>query len=108
MVRQRLFIYGFIHFALMLSMTIWASFQNSILNAGPLFDKPWFLATLTDTYLSFVVIYLWSAVITKSWVQRILWFVLFMGLGNIAIGLFIMIRAYGLSPKATVKEFLVS
>lgn len=107
MIKQKLFIYGFIHMMVMLSMTIWASLQQSIIHTAPLFDHAWFIATLTDTYLLLFLIYMWTAYVTKSWTLNALWFVLYMGLGSIAIGLFLMVRAYHLPPHATLKNVLL-
>ncbi len=105
MLRRNLIIYGVIHSSVMLGITVWASLENSILNAGYLFFEVWFLATLADTYLAFLLVYLWLAVTSRHLVFKVLCALSFILLGNIAMGLAISYRAYVLGPNLTWTRF---
>ena len=79
--------------AAMLAVTTYASLDRSILNVGPeLLTDPWFHATLADAYFGFVTFYVWVAYKEVSWVRRVLWFVLIMTLGNIAMSIYVLIQ----------------
>ncbi|MBG90883.1 MAG: hypothetical protein CL521_03590 [Actinobacteria bacterium] len=106
MTRNRIILLGLVHASIMLATTIWASLEMNILKTGPLFDEAWFIATLVDTYLGFGIVYLWLALTWHHTLIRILYFIGFICLGNIAIGIAIAHRAYSLGPKLTVAMLL--
>ena len=71
---------------IMLSVTIWASLNRGIFDAGQeLVGHPWFIATLVDAYFAFTVFFVWLAWRERSLVSTAAWFVLVMCLGSIAI-----------------------
>ena len=104
-IRKTLIIFGLIHAMVMLGFTTWASYQNSILNVGYLFDDAWFIATLADTYLGFLVVYLWIALTRHHFWSRLIHLIAFISLGNIAIGLAIAWRAYAMGKDLTLAKF---
>ena len=58
LVRIVLFVLFGVIFVAMLSMTIWASMDRAVWNAGDaLLSDRWFQATLVDAYLGFVTFY---------------------------------------------------
>ena len=98
----------FLVLAGMLAVTTVASLERGVFEAGAeLWDDPWFRATLADAYFGFLAVYVWIAYRERGWARRILWFVLLVGLGNIAIAVYVLIRLYRLPPEAGVAELLL-
>ena len=78
---------------LMLAVTTWASLDRNIFNVGwPLLSDPWFQATLCDAYLGFLTFFVWVAYKEQRNASRVIWFVLVMTLGNIAMSLYMLIQ----------------
>ena len=107
MTRHIIIVFGILHALIMLGTTIWASLTLSILNTGHLFQDVWFIATLTDTYLAFIIIYLWLALTTSCHLKKALYFILIMGLGNIAIGLIISYKAIKATDTTPISDILL-
>jgi hypothetical protein len=83
----------------MLVLTFQANLERSVFQAGRgLWPDAWFLATLLDAYFEFVIFYVWVAYKEKTYASRILWFVLIMGLGNMAIALYGLLQLRKLQP----------
>ncbi len=83
----------------MLAVTITASFDRGVFEAGTdLWPDPWFRATLADAYFGFLAVYLWIAWREPSLGARIVWFVLLMAFGNIAIAIYVLIQLFRLRP----------
>lgn len=77
--------------ACMLFVTIGASLDQSIVDAGRhLWPDAWFRATLADAYFGFVTFFLWVAYKQTSVSSKLLWFVLIMLLGNIAMSIYML------------------
>ncbi|MGB5659517.1 MAG: DUF1475 family protein [Thermoanaerobaculia bacterium] len=92
----------------MLAVTTIASLDRSVFEAGAdLWPDPWFRATLADAYFGFLAIYLWIAYKEGSWGSRVLWFVLLMSLGNIAIAIYFLIQLFRLPDSATIEDLLL-
>jgi hypothetical protein len=92
----------------MLAVTAFASFHRGVLEAGAdLWQDPWFKATLADAYFGFLVVYLWIAYQQRTWGRRVLWFVLLMLLGNIAIAVYVLIRLFRLPPNSSMEDLLL-
>ena len=104
--RLMMMCYGVLHMGVMMGVTVWASFEKSILETGPLFSFPWFMATLVDTYLGFFLFLLWVIYLQRSMLSTAIWFVLVFCLGNIAMGYFLFYRAYSLDDAMTMRTFL--
>ena len=94
-------------FAAMLSVTTWASFQQSIF-AIPreVFTNPWFIATLFDAYLGFLTFYVWVAWKEPRFGARLLWFVAIMALGNLAMALYALVELCRIREPAEFKDLL--
>lgn len=82
--------------AAMLWVTLWASQYESVFNAGQVWDDPWSRATLFDAYFGFVTFFCYVAWRECRLVTKIIWFVLIMALGNIAMSLYILLQLWGL------------
>ncbi len=77
----------------MLAVTTYASLDRSVLNVGSqLTSDPWFLATLADAYFGFLTFFVWVAYKERSAWRRLLWFVLIMTLGNIAMAVYVLLQ----------------
>jgi|GEM_PF-226323 len=97
--------------ALMLAVTTYASLDRSILNVGrELLSDPWFLATLCDAYCGFLLFFVWVAFKERTATRRVVWLVLIMSLGNIAMSIYVLRelwrtrREHGLQSLWTPKE----
>jgi membrane protease YdiL (CAAX protease family) len=91
----------------MLAVTTWASLDRSVFEAGNLLDDPWGVATLADAYMGFLTFYAWVAYKERGVAGRVLWFVLIMGLGNIAMSAYVLLQLFRLPPGATVETLLL-
>lgn len=77
----------------MLAVTTYASLDRGILNVGPeLTADPWFHATLADAYFGFITFYVWVAYKERGVARKLIWFVLIMALGNIAMSLYVLMQ----------------
>lgn len=86
--------------ALMLYVTISASLHQDLVSATrQLWIDPWFRATLADAYCGFLFFWLWVAWREQSPVKSILWFVLIMALGNIAMAGYLLLQVRRLQPE---------
>lgn len=94
-------------FVAMVSVTGWASLQQSIF-AIPreVFTHPWFIATLCDAYFGFLTFYLWVAWKEPRFGARLLWFVAIMALGNLAMALYALAELFRIRDTADFKELL--
>jgi hypothetical protein len=92
----------------MLWVTIKASLTESVFNVGPrVWPEPWWVATLWDAYCGFVTFYVWVFYKETSWVRRVVWFVLVMCLGNIAMSVYVLIQLFRLPAGATWADLLL-
>jgi hypothetical protein len=60
--------------------------------AGYLFAEPWFVATCADAYCGFLTFYVWVFYKERSTVSRVVWFLAVMGLGNIAMAVYVLVQ----------------
>jgi hypothetical protein len=96
-------------FVWMIVMTIRTSLTVSLFDAIPGFAaNPWAVATLYDAYFGFLTFYIWVAYKQRSWWLRVLWFILIMSLGNIAMSLYVLIQLIRLGPQDRVETILWS
>lgn len=95
-------LFGFI-FVFMVAMTIRTSLQQSLWEARPAFlASPWSMATLYDAYFGFLTFFCWLAWRERSTAIKVGWFILIMGLGNIAMSLYVLIQLFRLKPEQGV------
>lgn len=91
----------------MLVVTIKAGMHENLFQAGRILNEPWVVATLWDAYCGFLTFYVWVAYKETTWAMRVLWFVLIMGLGNIAMAVYVLIQLFRLPADATMRELLL-
>jgi len=96
-------------FVWMITMTIRTCLRVSLWSAWPGFAaNPWAVATLWDAYFGFLTFYVWVVYKERKIVACLLWFVLIMSLGNIAMSLYVLIQLMGLRDEAPVESILWS
>jgi len=101
------FLFGGI-FVFMIGMTIRTGLTASISAAWPGFAaNPWAIATLYDAYFGFITFYAWVAYKERSAGARVLWFLLIMGLGNIAMSFYVLLQLFKLKPEERVDAMLL-
>lgn len=92
----------------MLWVTIRAGMAENMFDVGPrLFAEPWWIATLWDAYCGFVTFYVWVFYKETGWASRILWFVLVMCLGNIAMAAYVLLQLVRLPADAPMSALLL-
>ena len=91
------------NFAWMVFFTIKTSMEESLWAAIPAYARsPWAMATLYDAYCGFITFFVWVAYKETSWFPRVVWFVLIMALGNIAMSAYVLIQLFRLRPQEGV------
>lgn len=94
--------------AVMLGGTVWASRLESIRKGGrELVRQPWGVMTIFDAYFGFLTFYAWVAYKERRGLSRVVWFVLIMLLGNIAMAGYMLKELFGLKPDARIEELLL-
>lgn len=94
----------------MVGMTTWVSLHKSIMLSPNEFSwvtSPWAVATLFDAYFGFITFYAWVAYKETSWAARVVWFVLIMGLGNIAMSSYVLLQLFKLRPEQAASDILL-
>ena len=94
-------------FIWMTAMTIRTSLAVSLWEAWPSYAaNQWAVATLWDAYCGFLTFYIWVVYKERSIWTRILWFVLIMGLGNIAMSLYVSLQLMRLRAGDPLESIL--
>jgi hypothetical protein len=98
----------------MIGVSWWASERIGI---GPAIQEllahvssginPWFVATIFDAYFGFLWFWLWVAYKEPSWVDKVLWLVLILALGNIAMAGYVLLQLARLPPEADFEDLLL-
>ncbi len=105
--KKTLILYYALVFLVMAAVTTWASLTGNVWEgAVQVWALPWGRATFFDTYFAFLTFYLWVAYREKSWVNRVLWFILILALGNLAIAAYMLWRLSKLPADGTFAELL--
>jgi hypothetical protein len=93
----------------MTAMTVWVSMHKSVLASGSEFSwsvSPWAVATLFDAYFGFLTFYVWVAYKERGWAAKAIWFLLIMGLGNMAMSAYVLIQLFRLRPEQPAFDIL--
>ena len=94
-------------FLWMIVMTVRTSLAMSLWEAWPTYAaNPWAVATLWDAYFGFMTFYVWVVYKERQTWSRILWFLLIMGLGNIATSLYVLIQLMRLREDEQAETIL--
>ena len=82
-----------------LAVSLWSAWDSYAAN-------PWAVATLYDAYFGFITFWVWVAYKENTIWSRLLWLVLILGLGNIAMSLYVLIQLFRLKPDQPVEALL--
>lgn len=94
-------------FVVMVAVNVRAAVAMDIRDSLPLFgSNPWAVATLYDAYCGFLTFYVWVAYKERALWARLLWFVLIMGLGNIAMSSYALKELFRLKTGEPVWKVL--
>ena len=92
----------------MLAVTTYASLDRSVFKVGTeLTSDRWFQATLADAYFGFVTFYVWVFYKERGNLFRLVWFVLIMTLGNIAMSIYVLIQVAKWDPASGADGILL-
>ena len=95
-------------FVWMIIMTIRTSMKVSLWSSLDSFaGNPWAIATLWDAYFGFVTFWVWVAYKESSVVARIVWLILILALGNIAMSAYMLIQLFRLKPEDGMQALLL-
>jgi hypothetical protein len=97
-------------FLWMVGMTTYVGVHKSILLAGGEFSwsgSPWAVATLFDAYCGFLSFFVWVCFKERALGAKLLWFLLIMGLGNIAMSGYMLIQLFKLRPDQPLSNLLL-
>jgi Protein of unknown function (DUF1475) len=94
-------------FVWMTVLTVRTTLAVSLWEPWPSYSaNQWAVATLWDAYFGFLTFYLWVVYKERNIWTRILWFVLIMGLGNIAVSLYVSLQLMRLRADDPVESVL--
>jgi hypothetical protein len=94
-------------FVWMTVLTVRTSMVVSLWSARDSFARnPWAVATLYDAYFGFITFWVWVAYKEKTLWSRLLWLILILGLGNIAMSMYVLIQLFRLKPDQPAEAFL--
>lgn len=88
-------------FVFMVIMTVRTSLQVPFWRAS-FTGNPWAWATLYDAYFGFITFFCWLAWRERALGLKVLWFVLIMALGNIAMSFYVLLQLFALKPEESV------
>jgi hypothetical protein len=83
-----------------LAVSLWSAWNSYAAN-------PWAVATLYDAYFGFITFWVWVAYKENTLWSRLFWLVMILGLGNIAMSLYVLIQLFRLKPDQSVEELLL-
>lgn len=97
-------------FVWMVGMTTYVSIHKPLWQAVSEFSwsgSPWAVATLFDAYFGFVTFFVWICFKERSWLAKLIWFVLIMGLGNIAMSAYVLLQLFKLRPDEPLSRVML-
>jgi len=99
-------LFGFI-FVFMVTMTIRTSLEIGLAEGWNSFAaNPWAMATLYDAYAGFITFFVWVAYKENALWRKVVWLVAILGLGNIAMSLYVLIQLFRLKPEEPASRIL--
>lgn len=92
-------IYALVVFAAMVAVTAWASLDaNVLVGFQRLLADRWGVATLFDAYFGFLWFWLWIAYKEAKPGRSLLWLLLLLALGNLAMAAYVLVQVARLQP----------
>ena len=94
--------------AVMLAAISVAALQQDVVSAlQQLWPDPWFRVTLLDAYLSFLLFWLWVSWRERSASRSVLWLLLIMGLGSVAMAGYLVLHLRRWNPDQGIAGLLL-
>jgi hypothetical protein len=96
-------------FLWMIAMTMHVQAHKSITLSPSEFNwqtSPWACATLFDAYFGFVTFFVWVCFKERSHWARLVWFILILSLGNIAMSGYVLLRLFKLRADEPASAIL--
>lgn len=95
-------------FLFMIGATALTSWRVSLSDGGGVvLREPWALMTLFDAYFGFLTFYVWVAYKERGGLARVVWFVLIMTLGNIAMAFYMLLQLFRVPADAKLETVLL-
>ena len=97
-------------FLWMVGMTTYVSLHKPLWQAGAEFSwvsSPWAMATLFDAYSGFLTFFVWVCFKERSLAARVMWFLLIMGLGNIAMSAYVLMQLFRLKSDEPLSNLVL-
>lgn len=92
---------------IMAGLLYWASSYEPVWQVSePTRSHPWFITTVFDAYFALLTIYFWAFYREKSWLSRMFWFFMIVGLGNPGVALYILFLMSKIPSTLVGKERL--
>ena len=89
-------------------MTVVASLDRNVFSVGSeMLNDRWFQATLLDAYLAFLIFYVWVAYKERTAARRIIWFVLIMTLGTMAMASYVLWQLFRMPADQPLEQILL-
>jgi len=82
-----------------MAVSLWSAWRSYAAN-------PWAVATLYDACFGFITFWVWVAYKENTLWSRVLWLILILGLGNIAMSLYVLIQLFRLEPEQSAEAVL--
>lgn len=103
-------LFGFVLLS-MIGVTSWASIRQPVwewsgLTTPP--DNAWTIATLFDAYYGFITFYVWVVYKEARWVPRVLWLILILLLGNMAMSAYVLWQLRKLPASEPIATLLTA
>jgi hypothetical protein len=102
------FLFAFILVSLT-TYNLWVSTQQPVWQWGGLTTPPdnlWTIATLIDAYYGFITFYVWVLWKEPRAIQRVLWLIAILLLGNIAMSAYVLRQLTRLRPADSMSTLL--
>ena len=96
-------------FAVMIGVTLWSASHSNLLDPAvrAAFNaQPWAIAALFDAYCGFITFFVWVAYRERGAGIKILWLILILALGNIAMSLYVLLQLFHLKPDEPLSSLL--
>lgn len=95
-----------VSFLLLLALSVRASLVRDVFDNGSLMNDVWFQTTLFDAYLGFLTVYVWIAWKERTFLRRLVWFLLVMAFGNMAISAYLLWQLFRLPRGSDLSMIL--
>lgn len=94
---------------LMVFIAVRTSLESNLFEVGgSLLEIPWMVATLWDFYFNILLIALWMFYKEKHIATKVMWLVLFCGLGSITTCFYVFLQLMKVSPDADLSQVFLA